>query len=76
VVAGKVVLATASLADLPSGPDAPVVISDVLLPALAGVGREYGATVTVAHRIVADSRDGLRSASDARLAGRECDIAD
>ncbi len=76
VVAGEVALATALLADLPSSPDALVAIANVLLPTLAGVGRVHGATVTLARQIVADSRDGLRSAGDARFAGRECDIAD
>src|SRR6266545_1549942 len=76
VVAGKVALATASLANLPTGPNPRMAISDVPLPTLAGVGRVHGETVTLARRVVADSRDGRRSARDARLACRQRRIAD
>jgi hypothetical protein len=76
VVAGKVTLATASLTGLPSRPDSAVPISDVFLPALARVGQEHGASVSVAHWIVTDSRDGVRSAGDAGCAARESGITD
>jgi len=76
MVAGEAVLATAPLADLSTSPDPPVVIANVLFPALTGVGRGHGATVTLAHRIITDARDGLRSTGDTGLAGGQCDITD
>jgi len=45
MVTGKVVPATAPLADLPLHPDPLVVTSDVLLPALVWVWRRHGVAV-------------------------------
>ena len=76
VVAGKVVPATAPLADLPLHADPLVVISDVLFPALVWVWRGHRVAVTLAHGIVTDSSDGGFSARDTGLAGGQRGIAD